>query len=216
MPLEKIDALSYSQGRFADRHGGKGVCFRLAFLWAATHLVGGEFNYALDKKGIDVDSTIREFDAYVAPAAAMIARPGIDWSGDAALHELAGTDAAQAMTFINRWGVSFKDRKGKKYGGVKAKAIKQAKASVFLAERTDARVTFILGYYGRDGGKPMGHATAFSNGRFFDPNHGVYFCRAATPAAMGADIDVHIAQVETAWSPTLFLAYELVETGAPG
>lgn len=215
MPLEKIDALSYSQDRFVARHDGKGVCFRLAFLWAATNLVGGEFNYALDRKGIDVDSTIREFDAYVAPAAAMIARPGIDWSGDAALHELAGTDAAQAITFINRWGVSFKDRTGTKYGGVKVARSKQARASVILAGRSDALVTFILGYYGREGGKPTGHATAFSNGRFFDPNHGVYFCRAATPAAMGADIDAHIAQVETSWSPTLFITYELAET-APG
>ncbi|MCU0985359.1 MAG: hypothetical protein MUC89_10520 [Acetobacteraceae bacterium] len=196
MPLEKIDALSYSQERFANKHGGKGVCFRLAFLWAATKLVGGEFNYALDKKGIDVDTTIREFDAYVAPAAAMGARPGVDWLGEAALKELAGTDAAQAMTFINRWGVSFKDRKGTTYGGVKTKAIKEAKASVFLAGCKDADVTFILGYYGREAGKPNGHAVAYSDKRFFDPNHGAYFCNAPTPAAIGADIDAHIAQVD--------------------
>lgn len=211
MPLEKIDALAYSQDRFAARHDGKGVCFRLAFLWAATNLVGGQFNYALDKKGIDVDSTIKEFDAYVKPSAALLSRPQ-PFAGQQGLRELADVDTAQAMAFINRWGVSFKDRRGTSFGGVKVRRIKEAKAGAFMAELPDANVTFILGYYGYENQKPTGHATAFSNSRFFDPNHGAYFCRATTPAAMGQDIDAHVATVEVGWTPTLFIAYELAET----
>jgi hypothetical protein len=210
MPLEKIDALAYSQDRFAARHDGKGVCFRLAFLWAATSLVGGSFNYALDKKGIDVDSTIKEFDKYVKPAAALIGRPE-PFVGQHGLRELANVDAAEAMTFVNRWGVSFKDRNGTSFGGVKMRRIKEANAATFMAQLPNPNVTFILGYYGYENQKPTGHATAYSNSRFFDPNHGAYFCRAPNPAVMGQDIDAHVATVEVGWTPSLFIVYELAE-----
>ena len=195
----------------SESHAGKGVCFRLAFLWAATTMVGGQFNDALDKKGMDVDTTIKEFDRFVSPTVDLMKRPQ-PFVGEQGLRELANVDTAQAMEFINRWGVSFKHRKGTTFGGVKVRRIKEAKASAFMAELPDVNVTFILGDYGDENQKPTGHATAFSNSRFFDPNHGAYSCRAPTAAAMGQDIDAHVATVDVGWTPTLFIAYELAET----
>ncbi|WP_291296455.1 hypothetical protein [Elioraea sp.] len=212
MPLEKLGGLNYSQDRYAKKKGGEGgVCFRLAFKWAAVNLVGGEFRYALDSHGLNVSKTIKKFNAYATRGGTIPADQKIPWNTPK-LEQFLAEGVWEGLTYINRWGVTFKDRKGKKFGGVSVESVECMTAGAFLAQVNNPKLTFIYTYSGpAKDGVGTGHATAYSGHRYFDPNHGVYSSPAPTAAGIGADIDAFLAAKETDWNPQRFWVFVLRE-----
>jgi len=202
---------TYKQARYA-----RGVCFRLSFKWAALSLVGGEFNMALDNAGLNVASTVGKHVAYRQVSQAKETDPSANFTDKAEFDSYVAEDGKQAADYINKWGLRFKGSKGsggQVYNGVTVAAnLSQKLSQYFATESYAADRSLVYGYYGLKASKPAGHAVAFSKGRFFDSNTGVWDC--APPGGAGVDIDNYIA-THYPW-PTKFVIFVLTSKPSNG
>lgn len=204
MAMTRVKGQKYDQGQYFQ----EGVCFRLSFKWAAVSMFGGDFNYAMDKGGLSVASTKKKFGEYIDFSEKLLADTTKTWSDSKVFGDWVAGDVLQAMAYINKWGVKVTDSKHA-YGGVTLDKIVDGTASDYMKAANAADITFVYGYYGYDKGSPAGHATAYSKGRYFDPNFGTYTSSETTPEGIGRDIDAFIADKERSWTQKRFIIYLL-------
>jgi hypothetical protein len=205
MALSAKPETEYSQGRYS-----RGVCFRLSFKWAALSLVGGEFNLAKDSTGLNVDSTKRKHADYRTVSAVKEQDPNYDFTNQQTFDGYVDEDGREATRYINSWGVRFKGSKASGhtlYNGISVQARMEETLSHYFARVPAASTqSLVYGYYGTKALKPAGHAVAFSKGKFFDANSGVWLCN--PPSAAGTDIDGYVAQTYALW-PRKFVIFLL-------
>ncbi|WP_291296457.1 hypothetical protein [Elioraea sp.] len=204
MALTRVNGQKYDQGQYFQ----EGVCFRLSFKWAAVSMFGGDFNYAMDKGGLSIASTKKKFGEYIDFSEKHLADATKNWSDSKVFGDWVAGDVLQAMAYINKWGVKVTDSTHA-YGGVTLDKIVDGTASDYMKAANAAGITVVYGYYGYDKGVPAGHATAYSNGRYFDPNYGTYTSSETTAAGIGRDIDAFIADKERTWTQKRFIIYLL-------
>jgi hypothetical protein len=205
---------SYSQKRY-----GRGVCFRLSFKWAALSLAGGSFNLALDSGGLNVDSTKTKHLEYRTVSAATESDKSYNFLDKASFDAYVDEDGKQAVDYINRWGLHFKGSKsgggkGTLYNGVSVAQMFPGTLTKYFAQTPGAAgLSLVYGYYGHKAGGPAGHAVAYSNGKFFDSNSGIFDC--SPPDAAGVDIDAYVSKYYT-WPPEKFAVFVLAMTPPKG
>jgi len=194
--------VAFRQGDVLRKHGlPGGMCFRLSFKWAACKMRGADFTFS------EISASTahgKHSDYRVESKIFEAAHPNM------ASNQIFGTyvssDVMNAWTFLNRWGMKFTGRVGGEkivYNGcVGVSGISVKPIDIFMKgnkKSSISNMSFIYGVYGREknlskpGEKtPAGHAMAFSNGRFFDPNFGEVSFSSDKGGDIGNDILSHI------------------------
>lgn len=207
-----ITKFTSSGGTLATR----GLCFRVAAKWAACTMSGGEYRY----DSVNVVKTVGKHRDYRTSSLKTEADMSKDFTQDKTLKDYFEADILEAASYINKWGVKFTGRDGSDgkvvYNGVSTGSPIQQKVEDYLSPHVDvAGLTFVYGFFGRinPSGRvvPAGHATAFSNGRFFDPNYGVYSFAPADGKAVGTEIRHFLSTTYTTWTPVHHVVFAMAK-----
>lgn len=208
IPFTQRDAINTYEKTSKTALPTRGLCFRVAFKWAACHAVGGEFKYL----NINAGKTAVKHLSYRKASLELENDPSFDFSNDTNAKSYVVQDQVQANTHLAAWGKLFKDGNKKEFSVTPGQQF-EGDLGTYLAQNPIANVqSVVYGFYGRTHDKkgPRGHAVALSGGGiplFFDPNYGEYTFDSGEDVA--GSIAKHIASLYTGWTQDFYFVMPL-------
>jgi hypothetical protein len=210
-PFTQSTAISTYESASGTKLPTRGLCFRVAFKWAACHAVGGKFKYL----NLNASKTAAKHLQYRQVSLAKEQDSSFDFSDDTNIKSYVTGDQVQARTYLAAWGKRFKDGSKTEFSVTPGKEF-EGDLGAFLAKNPIAGVQgLVYGFYGRTPDKkgPRGHAVALSGGAsplFFDPNRGEYTFDASEDVP--GSVASHIAALYSAWTQDFYFVLPLSKT----
>jgi hypothetical protein len=190
-----------------------GLCFRLAFKWAACHAAGGGFQF----DEFNVGKTASKHLDYRRNSQANEKSEDFDFRLGRNIKAYVVNDQTFAMYYLAKWGKHFKD-KFKAELSVTLGETRAEDIAIYLNSNPINNIQgLVYGFYGRtvNGKEPRGHAVALSGGQypfFFDPNMGMYRFNSAESVSgntIGQAILAHIRSKYGDWVKEFFFVMPL-------